>query len=374
MSTKNVGGRPRKLNPSHAELLREVAREQPMATLEELRQAFARRSGVEVSGPTLLKGLKQAGIVRVRPEGRRGDAAPRPAEAPKAKRYGYTEAHREPGDHERYPTCLTEAEWALAADLFEPAGRGLPPRYPRRRMVDACCYVLRTGCAWRQLPKDFPPWQAVYKAFSRWAARGLFERFHDRCRGQWRQRVKRETAPTAAVIDAQSTRHSPQGGEAGFDAGKKVKGRKRNLVVDTLGLLLAVVVTAASVQDRDAALPAMAVACGKYPSLRKVYVDGAYAGQCAQALHSAHGLEVEVVRHPGNRNVGRWHPAQLALFEPEPRPGFLPLPKRWVVERTHAWNERARRLIMHHDRKIEISTAWVWFAEARLLVRRLTTV
>ena len=233
--------------------------------------------------------------------------------------------------------------------------------------------MLRTGCSWRQLPKDFPPWQAVYKAFIRWGERGLFEQMHDRFRAQWRERMQRQTAPTAAVLDAQSTRHSPQGGEAGFDAGKKVKGSKRHLVVDTLGLLLAVVVTAASVQDRDAALPAMTAACGKYPTLARVYVDGAYAGQCASALHAAHGLAVEVVRHPDNRNVGRWCPEQGDLFAPAPVVGgFVPLPKRWGVERTHAWNDKARRLIMHHDRKIETSVWWVWLAEARLLSRRLT--
>lgn len=370
MSSQKRGGRPAKLKPEHAELLREVAREQPFATLDELGQTFVGRGGPRVSGPTLLKGLKAAGIVRVRPTRRvqRPDSAP-----PAVRRYGYTEAHRERGDATRYPSCLTDAEWALAADLFEPQGRGRPPRYARRRLVDACCYVLRTGCSWRQLPKDFPPWPAVYKAFTRWAGRGLFERLHDRLRAQWRQRLEREPSPTAAVLDAQSTRHSPQGGEAGYDAGKKVKGRKRNLVVDTLGLLLAVVVTAASVQDREAALPAMAAACGKYPTLARVYVDGAYAGQCAEALQAAHGLTVEVVRHPGNRNVGRWSPEQADRFEPAPVSGFVPLPKRWVVERTHAWNEKARRLIMHHDRAIQTSVAWVWLAQARLLSRRLTT-
>ena len=371
MSSQTRGGRPKKLTPEHLEGLRNVAREHPGGTLEELRQAFAARTGVLVSGPTLLKGLKAAGIVRVRPtqRTRRSDVAP-----PAVRRYGYSQAHRDPGDAERYPSCLTDAEWALAADLFERKGRGLPPRHARRHLVNACCYVLRTGCSWRQLPKDFPPWQAVYKAFTRWAERGLFETMHDRFRAQWRERMGKAAAPTAAVLDAQSTRHSPQGGEAGFDAGKKVKGRKRNLVVDTLGLLLAVVVTAASVQDRDAARPAMAAACGKYPTLARVYVDGAYAGQCAQALHQTHGLTVEVVRHPGNRNVGRWCPEQGDLFAPASVGGFVPLPKRWVVERTHAWNDKARRLIMHHDRKIETSVAWVWLAEARLLSRRLTTM
>ena len=166
-------------------------------------------------------------------------------------------------------TDLTYAEWALVADLFERDGqRGAPPRHERRHMVNACCYVLRTGCPWRLLPKTFPPWQATYKSFSRWAAAGVFEAMHDRLRQQWRERVGKAPEPTAAIIDAQSTRSTAQGGNTGFDAGKKVKGRKRHLVVDTLGLLLAATVTAASVQDRDAAAEVVAQACIKVPGLK----------------------------------------------------------------------------------------------------------
>jgi putative transposase len=213
----------------------------------------------------------------------------------------------------------------------------------------------------------------VHKAFSRWAARGAFEQLHDRLRAQWRERLGKHALPSAAILDSQSTRISPQGGASGYDAGKKVKGRKRHLLVDTLGLLLSVVVTAASVQDRDGAVPSVATACQQYPSLPKRYVDGAYAGGCAALLRSAHGLDVEVVRHPGNGNVGCWHLAQVDLFDTAPPTGFVVLPKRWVVERTHAWTERSRRLIMHHDRAVSTAVAWVWLAEARMLARRLTT-
>ena len=195
---------------------------------------------------------------------------------------------------------------------------------------------------------------------------------HDRLRAQWRERLGRHAQPTAAVLDSQATRHSPQGGQAGFDAGKKLKGRKRPLLVDTLGLLLAVTVTAASVQDRDGAPAVVAAGCAKWPTLQRLYVDGAYSGQCAQSLEATHRITVEVVRHPGHRNayvfVDR---AELASsIEPVPS-GFVVLPKRWVVERTHAWNERWRRLVMHHDRNSHISVAWVWLAEARILAARL---
>lgn len=144
------------------------------------------------------------------------------------------------------------------AGLFEEEGqRGTPPRYSRRLLVDACCYVLRSGCSWLMLPRDFPPWQNVYRTFRRWSQQGKFEQMHDRLRAQWRAREGRDPMPSAAVLDAQSTRSSPQGGPSDYDAGKKVKGRKRHMLVDTLGLVLAVSVTAASVQDRDGAHPVM---------------------------------------------------------------------------------------------------------------------
>ena len=225
------------------------------------------------------------------------------------------------------------------------------------------------------LPKEFPAWQNVYRTFRRWVEQGKFEQVHDRLRGLWREREGREVAPTAAVLDAQSTRISPQGGESGYDAGKKVKGRKRHLVVDTLGLLLAVSVTAASVQGSDGAHPVVASTMAKYPSVETLFVDSGYAGQCAQTVSQCHGVQVEVVRHPANKNVGRWvHPDQPDLFTVQAdASGFVVLAKRWVVERTHAWNERARRLVMHHDRLSIVSETWVWLTEARLLMRRLTT-
>ena len=215
----------------------------------------------------------------------------------------------------------------------------------------------------------------MYKSFVRWAAAGRFEQMHDRLRAQWRSRLGRHAQPTAAVLDSQATRHSPQGGAAGLDAGKKVKGRKRHLLVDMLGLVLAVTVTvtAASVQDRDGAPVVVAAGCAKVPGLQRLYVDGAYSGQCAQALAADHGLAVEVVRHPGQRNAHVFRDLTQPAESVEPVPsGFVVLPKRWVVERTHAWNERWRRLVMHHDRNPHISIAWIWLAEARILAARLT--
>lgn len=360
-------GRPPLLKEEHREVLRDIARERPQGTLEETTRELCRRAGITVCSVTVRKALREAGIAKVKPARVEVNAS-----GTQPKRYGYTKAHRREGTMEHYPTDVTDAEWALIQDLFErPKGlRGMPVHHERRMMLNACCYVLRTGCAWRLLPKSYGSWATVYKTFSRWAKRGVFEAMQDRLREQWRVRIERNAAPTVAIIDSQATRGSPQGGGTGFDAAKKVKGRKRHLVVDTLGLLLAVVVTAASVQDRDGATTVVAQACAKVPSLKKLYADSAYAGRCAESLEQAHGIEVEIVRSPGNRLTGTYHDAQGSLWSESELPRFA-LPKRWVVERTHAWGERCRRLVMHHDRSSRIATAWVWLADAGILAARL---
>lgn len=213
------------------------------ASLQEIANELHHRCGLRVCDATIRRALRAQSIVRLKPVRR---ACMERAEG--AKRYSYKTAQRREGISP-YSTNLTDAEWELVADLFErvPGQRGTPVHYSRRDLLNACSYVLRTGCAWRLLPETFPAWQAVYKVFSCWVCAGVFEQMQNRLREQWRTRMGRASTPTAAVIDAQSTRTSPQDGESGFDAGKRVKGRKRNLVVDTMGLLIAVTVTAASV-------------------------------------------------------------------------------------------------------------------------------
>jgi transposase len=252
-------------------LLIELAQANPLSTLAELVTLFQARTGLSVHPMTFSKALKRAGVVRVKPERINGTSSP-VRRAP----YGYTEAHRQQRPEQSYPSGLTDAEWALVADLFEQeGGRGKPPRHLRRNLLEACCYVVRSGCSWRMLPHHFPHWDNVYKTFRRWSTQGKFEQRHDRLRAMWRQRERHEVQPSAAILEAQSTRISPQGGESGFDAGKKVKGRKRSLVVDTLGLLLAVSVCAASLQDRDAGQEAWAQAAHKYPGVKILFVDSA---------------------------------------------------------------------------------------------------
>lgn len=367
---KRRPGRKALLTADHGVVLTTIAHELPRSSLDELTREFNRRCGLSVCSATVRKALKQAGIKRMRPIRKAADRAAVQGGAP--VRVGYAKQHRRTDGASGMNTDLTDAEWALVVDLFErQGGRGAPPTHPRRVLVNACVYVVRTGCAWRLLPKSFPPWRAVYKAFRGWAHAGTFELMHDRLRQQWRDRIGRAPDPTAAIIDSQSTRSTAQGGNTGFDAGKKVKGRKRNLVVDTLGLLLAVTVTAASVQDRDAAAPVVAQACAKIPGLKALYADAAYGGRCAEAIEKTHGLSVHIVRHPGNRVTGTWQTAQQPLWPQAVAKGFVVQAKRWVVERTHAWNERARRLIAHHDRSDWAPVAWIWLTEARILATRL---
>ena len=366
--SSNAGGRPPALKPEHIAVLHDIVTARAQASLQEIADELHHRCGLRVCAATIRRALRAQGIVRLKPARK-----PFAGRAEGAKRYGYTAAHRRE-DVSPYSTNLTDAEWELVADLFErvPGQRGTPVHYSRRDLVNACSYVLRTGCAWRLLPDTFPPWQAVYKAFSRWVEAGVFEQMQDRLREQWRTRMGRASTPSAAVIDAQSTRASPQGGESGFDAGKKVKGRKRNLVVDTMGLLIAVTVTAANVQDRDAAAAVVAQACAKSPRLEKLYTDGAYGGKCAHDIEQAHHIRVEVVRHPDNGTTGTLHDSRTAPEQAVAiNAGFMVLPMRWVVERTHAWTERWRRTVIHHDRKLAVSAAWVWLAEARMLLNRL---
>ena len=189
-------GRKPSLNAEHTAVLRTIIREQPRSSLDEVTRELFRRTSVKVNPVTVRKALREAGIERLKPLRRAGERAAAQGSAP--KRYGYTDAHRRNDGPSGMNTDLTDAEWALVADLFERDGKpGAPPRFERRQMLNACCYALRTGCAWRLLPKTFPPWQATYMSFKRWATAGVFEVMHDRLRQQWRDRMGRAPEPTA---------------------------------------------------------------------------------------------------------------------------------------------------------------------------------
>jgi putative transposase len=254
----------------------------------------------------------------------------------------------------RYHTDCTDAEWAVIADLVPaPKPGGRPAAYERREIVNAIRYVVRTGGSWRLLPHDFPPYRIVYHYFRTWRRDGTWARMNDALRRRVRQAQGREPDPTAAVIDSQSVKVTEQGGPRGFDAGKQVKGRKRHLVVDTLGLLLAVVVTAASVQDRDGAKLVLAQLPPRAPRLGRLWADQVYGGALVEWVASTYGWVLEVVR----RAAGTV--------------GFIVLPKRWIVERTFGWLGRWRRLSKDYETLPETSEALIQIAMIMLMTRRL---
>ncbi|WP_100502087.1 IS5 family transposase [Geodermatophilus chilensis] len=261
-----------------------------------------------------------------------------------------------------YPSDLTDEQWALIEPLvpvLSTSGRGTrggrPAKYPRRRMVDAILYLDRTGCSWRQLPHDFPPWETVYYYFQRWAADGTTDRIHDALRDAARDAAGRDPAASAGAVDSQTVPGAATvgTGSRGYDAGKKVNGRKRHLVVDTLGLLIVVLVTAASVQDRDGGIRVLDRAKMAMPSLVLVWADAAYSRRTQDFASKALRILVQVVA----KLVGQQ--------------GFVPLPRRWVVERTHAWITGHRRMSRDYERLPAHSEAMIKWAMIGLMARRL---
>jgi transposase len=264
------------------------------------------------------------------------------------------------GARRGYPSDLTDAEWSLIEPLLPAPGwltaaGGRPGAHPRREIVNAIRYLVRSGCSWRQLPADFPPWQTVYHHFNRWKADGTTGRLHDGLRAQVRSAAGRDPQPTAAVIDSQSVRGADTVPRAsrGWDNAKKVNGRKRHIAVDTLGLIITIVVTAASVQDRDAARPLIWNLHRAGRRVRLVWADGGYAGQLVTWAKTSLKLTLEIVRRPDDLHT------------------FQVLPRRWVVERTFAWISKFRRTVRDYERLPEHHEAMIQWAMIAIMARRL---
>jgi transposase len=234
-----------------------------------------------------------------------------------------------------------------------PGGR--PAKHPRRRIVEGILYVNRTGCAWRQLPHDFPPWDTVYWYFQRWNRDGTTDRIHDALRDAARDQAGRDPMASAGIVDAQSVKGADTVGKdsRGYDAGKKVNGRKRHVVVDTIGLLVVVLVTAASLQDRDGGRLVLDRARMRMPSIALVWADGAYAGRCVEFARRVLRITLEIVKKPDGQRT------------------FEVLPRRWVVERTLSWLTKCRRLNHDYERRTDHAEAMVKWAMIGLMSRRL---
>lgn len=272
----------------------------------------------------------------------------------------YGNAADQPERQRRYPTDMTDVEWAEVRPLLPLPGwmrgrGGRPEGYCHRAMLDAIRYLVDNGIKWRAMPVDFPPWDRVYAFFRRWRENALVKEFHDRLRGRVREKLGREAEPTAGVIDSQSVKADAVVGadSRGFDGGKLINGRKRHVVVDTLGLLLGVMVTAADVGDRAAAQVLLAQVAAVHHRLALIWADGGYTGSLVEYCLATLALVLAIVKRSDDMR------------------GFVVLPKRWIVERLFAHLMRSRRLVRDFERRTTSAEAMVYWSMIGLMTRRL---
>jgi putative transposase len=286
-------------------------------------------------------------------------------------------------ENRRYPTDLSDGEWAMLEPFLpDPKRHGRPRFHSPREILNAVFYVLKSGCQWRLLPREFPPWKSVFHYFRKWRIDGRWKRINRVLRRRLREKLGRDPEPSAGIVDAQSVKTTGVGGEhRGFDGGKKVRGRKRHILVDTEGLLVEARVHSVRVPDQDGIKQLLDPARDLIPRLSYLWVDAGYRGRGKDWAEEALGVEVEVVNRspkPTPEKVlqdwaREWFKdgREMDLKKLPKRPAFENLPRRWVAERTFDWISHNRRMSKDHERLCWTGEAFVYAAMTRLMVRRL---
>jgi putative transposase len=248
-----------------------------------------------------------------------------------------------------YPTNVSDSQWQIISNFLDTERSR---KYDLREIVNAILYLVKTGCQWRMLPGDFADWKIVYYYFSTWKKNGIWETLHESLVEKIRVSVGKNEEPSVGIIDAQSVKNTLVSSEdKGFDAGKKVKGIKRHIIVDTLGLVLAIVVQSASIQDRNGAISVIEKLVENWRKIIKIFADGGYSGSLIEKVKAAFRIDFEIIKRDEQNQ-------------------FKVLPKRWIVERTFAWIDTNRRNSKNYERLNQTSVAMVHLSSIRIMLKR----